>query len=65
MCQDKWQSQDSNLHSLAPKPVPLTTTKCHPLHDHLILSLEPSKAGIMVPILQSKRLIPKDGQSVA
>lgn len=37
MCQDKWQSQDSNRHSLAPKPVPLTTTKCHPLHAHLIL----------------------------
>lgn len=37
MCQDKWQSQDSNLHSLAPKPVPLTTTKCHPLYAHLIL----------------------------
>lgn len=55
------KGQDSNPGSRAPKPVLLTTTKCHPLNSHLIP--EASKAGVTTPISQTRRPEPKDGPS--
>lgn len=59
MCQDNWQSQDLNLDSLAPKPVPLTTTKCHPVHAYLISKQSGAQQGIMMPTLQTCDRYPK------